>query len=704
VAIESTSPTPARSFNLADWIGRAEAGLRHHPVIWAIGAAIALFAIFVLLFEPAFDKDDDVVMMFIADGTSYAESIPHLVFINVAIGLVVSTLYGLIPSLPWYALSLYFLHLAALTTIFYLVFSHPRLRLIFHVTAVTAVLTLFTLYTWMNLQFTSVSMMLGAAGVFLYILRAHRPETPAPTIIIAGLMLGGSSLIRWTGWAGVIGLALPLFVLTVTRIPWRRQFLFAGTMILVVFGATAFQALYYAGNESWQDYNEFNDVRGDLHVTARLNEAGTNTALLEEIGWSRNDFEMFSTWFYLDDGVFTTPALEAILANTEVTTSGKTDQWIDPLFEPRWPQARWLLLAALFVPAVVMGSLRERLMVVSVVAVSALISVFSILYIRFPDRVAVSVLAFVALALLLIPGSQDPPRPRSQVTVRVEAVSLLVLIAVSLLVTVNAVRWVLPWSSENRTQQHALIDDFARLETLNPDGIFVTWTNVLQTDRVGPLSNGIEANIDIVPLGWQARAPFHDQHIRNLGIADIHSDIAAEDDIYLVSTYNQAHDRTYAQYMVEHYGFSGLMRPVSRSGSAGRVAVFDQMVDFTIDDDTGAVVAVTADGEQRVFSVASESLAGSIDAIPTRRDGTVTGWAADIAGHRAADLIVVIGDGRLVSLEIPFKQDRQLANTLGVDPNGRWAFVAKTVGDPADEYRVFALFDDRAYELTRQAE
>jgi hypothetical protein len=113
-------------------------------------------------------------------------------------------------------------------------------------------------------------------------------------------------------------------------------------------GGNGVQALYYAGDEDWAVFNEFNGARGKLHATPRLDQARTNQALLDGIGWSRADLDMFRLWFYMDESLYTAESLDAIAAATEFS-AGPASRWIDPLFDQKWPQSRLVVLGLLFV-------------------------------------------------------------------------------------------------------------------------------------------------------------------------------------------------------------------------------------------------------------------------------------------------------------------------------------------------------------------
>ena len=107
-----------------------------------------------------------------------------------AISVALPFLYDLAPGVGWYPYYLYLVHIVAFVTVLYVIFADKRFRLIPHGFATLGFFTLFYLWAWMNLQFTSASLLLGFAAVLLYAVRGPVASTPIWVMVIAGAMLG----------------------------------------------------------------------------------------------------------------------------------------------------------------------------------------------------------------------------------------------------------------------------------------------------------------------------------------------------------------------------------------------------------------------------------------------------------------------------------------------------------------------------------
>ena len=148
-------------------VARLGTSLRSRPLLCALLISAVLAAGFVLLLNPGYETNDDVGMQWVVDGTQ-GRPLPHLVFGNVLVGLVLRTLYRAVDWFPWYGLYLYLVHWAALLAVVYLVLADRRDRAWVRFTALGGILALFHLSMWMELQFTSAALLLGTSGLVLY--------------------------------------------------------------------------------------------------------------------------------------------------------------------------------------------------------------------------------------------------------------------------------------------------------------------------------------------------------------------------------------------------------------------------------------------------------------------------------------------------------------------------------------------------------
>ena len=83
-------------------------------LLLALGINAVLLGIFLCLFTPYYDTNDDWLLNNFVNG-AMTEKSARMVYINVIIGALLKGLYTLAPSVPWYALFQYAILFAAFT-------------------------------------------------------------------------------------------------------------------------------------------------------------------------------------------------------------------------------------------------------------------------------------------------------------------------------------------------------------------------------------------------------------------------------------------------------------------------------------------------------------------------------------------------------------------------------------------------------------
>ncbi len=542
---------------------RVEAALRAHPLVWALVLSAAIAAVFVLTLSPGYDTNDDVGMQSAVDGTM-GEHSPHLVFSNVLIGLLLSTLYRAVGWFPWYGLYLYAAHFAALLAVVYVVLADRRGHFQVRLLALVGVLAVFHLSMWMQLQFTSTAMLFGASGVMLYLAVAPREPARWGTIAVGGAMVGLSSWIRWhSGWAVVL-LSVPVLVLTLRRLPWRRLALFAGTAAAILLAGSIAQAVYYAGQPGWQAYFDLNAARDHIQQSPLLDEL--DPAVLAEVGWSRNDLAIFDGWFFADERVHEAADVEVIAdalptafrpAHALGVLAAQAGGWLGA--------TRLAVVVALAALAWVEGGRRAGALVLATSAAVLVIAFGLAGAYRLPDRVAVGLLAFPPLLFLSLPGASTPdgslPRGRAGVWHGAAAIVSVIALVVG---AANA----LALDRQHHAGDADLREAFCRVRRGRPR------RDLRRVGRSGP--DGCPIPLPLA-AGWPGRPaddpprlacalPAYEAQLTRLGIDDLYAAVAARPDVYLPMRI-EARAAMYLRYLAEHYGFSGLLRPAARVGA-----------------------------------------------------------------------------------------------------------------------------------------
>ncbi|OFW54835.1 MAG: hypothetical protein A2V75_06995 [Actinobacteria bacterium RBG_16_70_17] len=657
---------------------RIEATLRAHPLVWALVLSAAIAAVFVLTLSPGYDTNDDVGMQSAVDGTM-GEHSPHLVFSNVLIGLLLSTLYRAVGWFPWYGLYLYAAHFAALLAVVYVVLADRRGHFKVRLLALGGVLAVFHLSMWMQLQFTSTAMLFGASGVMLYLAVAPREPARWGTIAVGGAMVGLSSWIRWhSGWAVVL-LSVPVLVLTLRRLPWRRLALFAGTAAAILLAGSVAQAIYYADQPAWQTYFDFNAARDHIQQSPLLDQL--DPAVLAEVGWSRNDLAIFDAWFFADERVHEAADVEVIADALPTAFRPAHALGVLAALAGGWLGAtRLAVVVALAALAWVEGGRRAGALVLATSAAVLVIAFGLAGAYRLPDRVAVGLLAFPPLLFLSLPGASTPdgsfPRGRTGVWHGAAAIVSVIALVVG---AANA----LALDRQHHAGDDDLREAFAGFAAVDPDGIFVAWGGQVQmgAQSLSPWRRGGLGGPRMILFGWPARSPAYEAQLTRLAIDDLYAAVAARPDVYLPMRM-EARGGMYLRYLAEHYGFSGLLRPAARVGA---YTVYQGVTSFEVESSAGALVERRFDGSVVSYRIVPAHGLGSDIVLPLWPRGFL------IAGSADADLIVVTYRGEAIALARPDP-------ALGGDSDSPgFALMVYRAGRPL---RVFAISDGRAVNIT----
>jgi len=336
---------------------------------WLMLCSLATAAGFVLflclLFEPRW-TNDDVAMSMVAHGYGFAMyGTPHLMFSNVLWGYFVRTLPS-VNGVQGYSLgTVAALMVVGWATLYFL------LRLgVGYMVGVLAIVLLLARPTLFP-QFTINAGLLTLAAVIGW--KVHARLGGLGTLLSACLLAFFGYLVRSEEFFLVLGVALPF-------LPWRAlrdrrhvqiAFLLLG---LAIASAAAIDRYAYSGPE-WQHFKELNSARvsfTDFGVGERLKQ---RPEIMARHGFSVNDVDLISHWFFVDPLIADPNALSEMLAELgprrlqdgsaqglaaiqEVTAPSLLPLLLSAVLlfvlAPRWPAAiAWALcLAALFVMGV----------------------------------------------------------------------------------------------------------------------------------------------------------------------------------------------------------------------------------------------------------------------------------------------------------------------------------------------------------------
>jgi hypothetical protein len=511
-----------------------------------------------IFIKPTFNTNDDFAMMFIANGYYYGNPSEHLIFTNIIIGLILKFLYTVIPTISWYPIYLYFFHLISCSLLFTTILSVKKNIIHFSILAYT--LLIFEIYMLMNLQFTSTSLTLGFSSILYYLVFARQKKASKWVPVIAGVLLGTAGIIRTNSFFGALIFGFPLLLYGVKHISRNRTSLFVLSALCVFLGSSVTNNLYYHSAPAWQDYFEFNKVRGSLHGTPKIFvDEEDKSNFLKKINWSENDYAMFSSWFYTDRSRFSTNALKIFAKQSKSALSFKDnlDATIASFmtFNKSF-QGKIIYGVTLLSILLTLTSKTKKYFLLGYIIWNFIIILYLINYVRFPPRVGVPLFFCLSLSLLLfgeIPFFAFLTKKLFQKNL-VKTITKMITIVFLVWVLIFApVQETLTYSRKNAINHQQFISILETLKKVNSEGIFVVWGASLKYEYCSPFTTIAQLpKLKLIGLGWRVNSPPHREWLKKLKIDDLYQAIATRNDIYLITTENLM--ALYEQYMLEHYG------------------------------------------------------------------------------------------------------------------------------------------------------
>ena len=267
---------------------------------------LSLFMIFNLFFYCRYHTVDDTFMEMIGCG-AYGSPDYHLIYINVIIGFVISSLYSAIHSIPWYALMHILMAVFSLSVIMYVFFNRNN-RLVKILVVIVVFIISYEAYT--KIQFTKTAAYLATAGYTL-IAYSFESDKRAGKQIVGVFFLVSSFMIRtgmFLGCSAVcLACLLPVLFKSIKDLRndkrvFQNLFYVGLSALLAVISVYCIDHLCYS-SERWQYYKLYNGYTTqfeDIHFPAYDNyEKEYN-----ELGIDLEDYILYNDTDFNDPDLF----------------------------------------------------------------------------------------------------------------------------------------------------------------------------------------------------------------------------------------------------------------------------------------------------------------------------------------------------------------------------------------------------------------
>lgn len=488
--------------------------------------------------RPSFETNDDIVFAELGSGLRGVKD-AHLVFQNYGLGMIYRLLYGVTGRLPWYTIVQYMILFAAFTVVTYVLIS--RLGEISGLCLFVILACGFGYEGYIHLQFTKTAGIAAAAAVFL-LLYLLEQEKYSWWGIAGGILLAVIAYMYredqfWASCGLMAGAGLLfLFDLRKYRNKKLRRLeicvLTFGVLLLSVFGVDRWDSSKYRSAE-WKEYQEFNQLRSEL-LDYGFPDYDSNQEIYEELGISREAYELYKSWNFNDTEKFDTEVMKKL-----VDLKQKRPLTIRTVtaFLRRFPsdllRMPMFYFFAVFAVLWLLCGKKDVFSVISVLAECLLlVAVYFYLYYQgryMVNRVDVGLWFSACLVMLWIFSSGEVRYMNTKVSV------LLCMICVALGQFMMYKDWRLATSSipEARVSQRAV------LETIGTDKehTYLAKSGMLsEIVCYGPFDRMPENLLDNVYWfgGWECRTPGYTRAMEAHGIINPYRDVVNNETIYLV--------------------------------------------------------------------------------------------------------------------------------------------------------------------------
>lgn len=552
-----SNSAPEQSHSAMSRIGiPALAPRRDFASSFAVNAG--LFSLLLIFAHPAFDTRDDILMMRIASG-AYGAPSEYVKASTVFVGLPLRELYTAAPETPWYPFYLYAVHFLSMSAVLYVLLrtgTAGRALLLY-------LLLFFSFELWLllRLQYTSTAFVAGTAGLLCILSGRFRDRVNWVQMVCGVLLLVVCAAVRPKLFLIVVALSTgPVVWYFVVNKDWRPLAALAAAGLL---GLSVYYSdrIYYTRTPEWNDYYE---RVSPTSVWDRPRSGDDHAQILREVGWSENDFEMYSRLWVVDERIYSSERLQqyANLTSGERRSFAEARDRLDSIWKHQ-KNFFYLVLLSLVLSAVTFRG--SPLLNLGVIGIGVLAAVFvfayMLLYVKLQPRVLwptllfVQALAFYSAARLPL---HDPPEINRKLMARYAAQALAAVVVLAFYVPIlwDQMEDLRQRDANNRHNRGRLqrLDEYLT-ETFPKEAgktpVFIArdfpfeWQSPFSAPEIVSRPNFIH-------FGWYQGSPATVGQLSEAGVDDPYRALYERDDVYVMLP--EEHQPFLTKFMREHYG------------------------------------------------------------------------------------------------------------------------------------------------------
>ncbi len=311
---------------------------RNREKLWFSALLNVFFLVLILiLFRPIYETNDDIGISNMVNGAKGTYD-PHLVFSHYFFGLLLSALYRLAGSVPWYAVLQYTVLFCAFIAVTYVLIH--RLGGSSGIWIALIVLTVFGYEGYVSLQFTKTAGIVSSAGMLVVFDGADRERVRYGELICGIVLACIGSMYRYNQFFAeallMTGIGVCFLLVLHRRERGLRLRMFVrcilsfGALLVLVLGLYRIDRYVYQSDPDWAQYQAYNRVRAKLYDFG-FPDYDTHGELYQELDISRKALQMYRDWNHMDTEKLTTEVMQRLEESKEPRAFDRA--FLDDFFE-----------------------------------------------------------------------------------------------------------------------------------------------------------------------------------------------------------------------------------------------------------------------------------------------------------------------------------------------------------------------------------
>jgi hypothetical protein len=529
------------------------------PWLASLLYAIAFFILYLFVFRPGYQVDDDITMIQLVSGY-FGKPVPFMVFSNVILGFLLNLLYRLPTNLNWEILIFFGINFLSVWCLVTIALSMP-LKFAYRFFGILVILASDSLFL-LNVTFTMIAAFAAISG-FVSILAAtyNGSRFSRRMLIFGGLLVLAGSLIRVESFLLVLLMIFPSWLFICRFFDLKKLSISLLAAIFAVALFYLFNTIYVKSSPQWDSFYTYDNVRSQLQDTPRIHLLNDKN-IYSDVGWNFNDYKLFVNWFFPDEQLFSLSNLQYLVshvpgAEKNVLSAAASYFYPKPFFDDVDSFPYFFMMAAGLLAAAIYPSFRKAVWPLVILWLTFLILIFYLIWTeKIPVHVWDSFLATACvfgLFILLWVKSDDLLRPRSRRT------NVFAFIVPGLLCAAGlyALYYAFVTTQLNAAKQTAYQSELSDLKTLQAQGkiqsnalivspalgIPLIWSNPMVLDF--PSAKYVE-------MGWLTFSPSYYDVLHEFDVQSLPAGFYQNDNVYLMVKANLRD--SVVEFIADHAG------------------------------------------------------------------------------------------------------------------------------------------------------